>query len=91
MRYRAATFFGRLYAPEILMGMKTSDEIHDTYETESVGGNYIVKTTEGLQPDNARSKASPEPNKPKKQSKAESNDSIPVGDDNDQGLFEGVE
>ncbi len=30
LRYRAATFFGRLYAPEVLMGMKTMDEIHDT-------------------------------------------------------------
>jgi len=29
MRYRAATFFGRLYAPEILMGMKTADEQRD--------------------------------------------------------------
>lgn len=29
LRYRAAAFFGRLYAPEILMGMKTSDEIID--------------------------------------------------------------
>lgn len=27
LRYRAATFFGRLYAPEILMGMHTTDEI----------------------------------------------------------------
>lgn len=27
--YRAATFFGRLYAPEILMGMKTQDEVVD--------------------------------------------------------------
>ena len=29
LRYRAATFFGRLYAPEILMGMRTTDEIVD--------------------------------------------------------------
>ena len=29
LRYRAATFFGRLYAPEILMGMKGYDEIVD--------------------------------------------------------------
>lgn len=29
LRYRAATFFGRLYAPEVLMGMKTQDEIED--------------------------------------------------------------
>lgn len=28
-RYRAAAFFGRLYAPEILMGMMTAEEIMD--------------------------------------------------------------
>ena len=27
MRYRAATFFGRLYAPEMLMGMRTVEEV----------------------------------------------------------------
>ena len=30
LRYRTATLFGRLYAPEVLMGMKTVDEIEDT-------------------------------------------------------------
>ncbi|MCK5132421.1 MAG: hypothetical protein KAR40_09765 [Candidatus Sabulitectum sp.] len=29
IRYRAATLFGRLYAPEILMGMQTADEVID--------------------------------------------------------------
>lgn len=29
LRYRAATFFGRLYAPDILMGMHTADELKD--------------------------------------------------------------
>lgn len=33
-RYRSATFFGRLYAPEILMGMKSSDEIEDIQYTD---------------------------------------------------------
>lgn len=28
-RYRAAAFFGRLYAPDILMGMQTAEEVHD--------------------------------------------------------------
>ena len=32
LRYRAATFFGRLYAPDILMGMRTSEELHDTMD-----------------------------------------------------------
>ena len=29
LRYRAASFFGKLYAPEILMGMQTEEEIID--------------------------------------------------------------
>jgi hypothetical protein len=29
LRYRSGTFFGRLFAPEILLGMSTSDEIMD--------------------------------------------------------------
>ena len=29
LRYRAATFFGRLYAPDILMGMRTQEELLD--------------------------------------------------------------
>jgi len=28
-RYRSAAFFGRLYAPDILMGMQTAEEVHD--------------------------------------------------------------
>ena len=29
IRYRAAAFFGRLYAPEIMMGMQTAEEVLD--------------------------------------------------------------
>ncbi len=35
LRYRAATLFGRLYAPEILMGMRTVEEVLDV-ESELV-------------------------------------------------------
>ena len=34
LRYRAATFFGRLYAPEVLNGMRTVDEIRDIHTDE---------------------------------------------------------
>lgn len=34
IRYRAAAFFGRLYAPDVLMGMYTSDEIEDIEHEE---------------------------------------------------------
>lgn len=29
LRYRAASFFGKLYAPELLMGLPTAEEVHD--------------------------------------------------------------
>lgn len=32
IRYRAATFFGRLYAPDVLMGMKSMEEVSDIGE-----------------------------------------------------------
>jgi len=35
LRYRAAAFFGRLYAPEILMGMQTAEEVADIGSTDS--------------------------------------------------------
>lgn len=35
LRYRAAAFFGRLYAPEIVLGMHTAEEQHDIqYQTQ---------------------------------------------------------
>lgn len=32
LRYRTASFFGKLYAPELLMGLQTVEEIHDTID-----------------------------------------------------------
>lgn len=32
LRYRAAAFFGRLYAPDVLMGMQTVEEIRDVID-----------------------------------------------------------
>lgn len=34
LRYRAAAFFGRLYAPDVLNGMHTADEVEDVIEIE---------------------------------------------------------
>ncbi len=36
LRYRAATFFGRLYAPDLLMGMKTVEEESELDQRETV-------------------------------------------------------
>ena len=43
LRYRCASFFGRLYAPEILMGLQTAEEVHDFIDAEPDGqGGYAV-------------------------------------------------
>lgn len=34
LSYRAAAFFGRLYAPDVLMGMQTQDEISDVHAVQ---------------------------------------------------------
>lgn len=34
LRYRAASFFGKLYAPEIMMGMQTTEELTDIIDLE---------------------------------------------------------
>ncbi len=36
LRYRAASFFGKLYAPEILMGMQTQEEVEDIVPVKDV-------------------------------------------------------
>jgi hypothetical protein len=36
IRYRAAAFFGRLYAPQVMNGMQTEDEVHDVREMREI-------------------------------------------------------
>jgi hypothetical protein len=43
LKYRAATFFGRIYAPEILMGFQTSDELEDIKETKEVKSEVVAE------------------------------------------------
>lgn len=43
LRYRCASMFGRLYAPELLMGLQSSEESHDYIEAEADDqGGYSV-------------------------------------------------
>lgn len=43
LRYRAASLLGRLYAPELLMGLQTREEIEDFIQAEPDGmGGYTV-------------------------------------------------
>ena len=41
LRYRAASFFGKLYAPELLMGIATAEEMQDTIDlTPQADGSF---------------------------------------------------
>lgn len=46
LRYRAATFFGRLYSPELLVGLQTTEEVEDcTFDLVSnKSGAYTINT-----------------------------------------------
>lgn len=41
LQYRAASFFGRLHAGDILMGMHTDEEVYDAREAETIDGEAI--------------------------------------------------
>jgi hypothetical protein len=46
LQYRSATFFARMYCPEVLLGMQTRDEIYDYVDLEkSDSGSYEAQTT----------------------------------------------
>lgn len=47
-RYRAAAFFGRLYAPDILMGMQTSEEIFDATARPEIS-DKVKEAVNGLE------------------------------------------
>ena len=51
LRYRAATFFSRLYCPELTMGMRTTDELEDMVD--------VTPTTNAKQTRKALFKAEP--------------------------------
>lgn len=43
MRYRSAAFFGRIYAPELLMGLPSADEVHDIIDVDrQPDGSYAM-------------------------------------------------
>ncbi|MBF0482246.1 MAG: hypothetical protein HQK81_10890 [Desulfovibrionaceae bacterium] len=66
LQYRAASWFIRAYAPEISMGLRTADEVRDTYDMEeSEDGAFTVKV-EDMKP---VIEATPETADPKKTKK----------------------
>lgn len=47
LRYRCASFFGRLYAPELLMGLQSREELEDFIDaTPDHNGDYAVDLNE---------------------------------------------
>ena len=50
LRYRSASFFGKLYAPELLMGLQSVEEAQDVIDMSDVmpaqGGGYTVTSDE---------------------------------------------
>lgn len=94
LRYRAATFFGRLYAPEVLMGMKTVEEIVDITPPEEEipppGKPYEpTKGVEGLK-EKLGIVSDPEPEKdPPAEAKKEEPKDPPPPADREPGADEG--
>jgi hypothetical protein len=76
LMYRAASFFIRAYAPELAMGMHTSEEIFDTYDLSK--DDYSVKVDQEIKA-NANSETiditppSPEPKPEPEQGDSDSN------------------
>ena len=42
LRYRAATFFGRQYIPDLLLGVQTSEEVIDIQPIDVTTGNVEI-------------------------------------------------
>lgn len=47
LRYRCASFFGKVYAPELLMGLSSAEEVADTIDV-TPDGEILGVTTEAL-------------------------------------------
>lgn len=57
LRYRAAAFFGRLYAPEILMGMHTEYEMRDMGTVVDRGTSHAGSVVDAINAEFAEGKA----------------------------------
>jgi len=72
LRYRCASFFGRLYAPELLMGLPSAEESEDIPAVQQPDGTYAVNVQD-LQAAQAQAQAqlTAEPTKAKRTPKAD--------------------
>ncbi|MDR5813358.1 hypothetical protein QCE62_07095 [Caballeronia sp. LZ033] len=48
LRYRSGAFFGRIYAPELLMGLQTEDEVRDTIDAVTQPDGSIAVDVDAL-------------------------------------------
>jgi hypothetical protein len=48
LMYRAGTFFGRMYAPELTLGMQTTEELYDIGPSENVHNRGVVAAIDDL-------------------------------------------
>ena len=62
LRYRTASFFGKLYAPELLMGLQSAEEMQDVIEVfPQADGTHAAMPIEALRPQKAEPAADPTP------------------------------
>lgn len=91
LRYRCASFFGRLYAPELLMGLQSTEEIEDFIPaTQDAQGNYAVnleelRTAKQPQAKLENPKTKPKADKPKPEVVDKETGEISEDDDQDTG------
>lgn len=48
LRYRTASFFGKLYAPELLMGLQSVEEAQDIIDVQPDGSFTVTRTVDDL-------------------------------------------
>lgn len=48
LRYRTASFFGKLYAPELLMGLQSVEEAQDVIDVQPDGSYTVTRTVDEL-------------------------------------------
>lgn len=70
LQYRAAAFWCRAYAPEIALGMHTSEEIHDTQAAQQVVQPSVAATVTASVVDVTPTPPEPKPTRRKKEAEA---------------------
>jgi hypothetical protein len=70
LQYRAAAFWCRAYAPEIALGMHTSEEIHDTQVAQQVVQPSVATTVTSSVVDVTPTPPEPKPRRAKKEPEA---------------------